>query len=770
MKRLLLFSVMCFISLSLVAQNKNKFDLANTLKGPNDQLSMSNPVSNITLIKGGYFTIGTTQGNSSLNLDDYNQITFGHPYALTSHPIIFADSAWVKPESLFNNFTQNLISSQDSLTAFFTDSVKFESKFIIVQQNSGNTIKFIFKLKNIDIGTHQLGLGFKFDPSIGNNGDGYPYIGGNFIQKDSIINSAVPSTFELWERDSYPKGIGTEFSFTSGSPSELIFANWSELQSGNINSNTNLKLLYDLCLQAKWNTQTINSGQEIEYSFILNFLSPEFTSNPFLRWDLTSFLSIENNALYPLEQTTTAEVFNPLPATISGCALSSPDSGMTNDWTSPSTFNINGNSSKMVTVPIEISEWYSDTIFDVYLKLKQSGVETDFLKRRIFVPAGPISNIGLNVSIDSVSVFNYPEVQVFFDAANSNTGQVISNLKKVNVFPEEDNVNIQNFTLQKDTAGGVNQADIAIILDVTGSMSNEIADVRDNIVEFADSLVQNGIDVRLGMVTFRDVVEDVFPFTSNVFDFQQFVALQNANGGDDADENSLEALHSGCQMGFRPEANRIFIWITDAGYHIAPSPWTNLTVNDVVSELISNSVKVYAIAPTNYQTQYFDQIVLNTGGDFYDINGNFRDVLLQISHLPGSNRYILKYNSAAQLSQLHTIKVELHYKGLGGYDIKTINFQKTHSQISCFPNPASDQVQLKIENSEKKECSLEIVDQLGRIIKTAELGNSSIISWNWKASDIGKQKINNGIYFLHVKYKDKEEIRTSEVVKIIFSN
>ncbi|MEI6854254.1 MAG: VWA domain-containing protein, partial [Bacteroidota bacterium] len=350
------------------------------------------------------------------------------------------------------------------------------------------------------------------------------------------------------------------------------------------------------------------------------------------------------------------------------------------------------------------------------------------------------------------------------------TGQLLNKLKPINVFPSEDNSPINYFTLAKDTAGGVNQADIAIILDVTGSMGNEIADVRDNIIEFADSLVQNGIDVRLGAVTFRDQVIDVYPFTNNVVNFQQFIALQNAAAGDDEPENSLEALHSGCQLAFRPEANRIFIWITDAPYHVYPNSYTNLTVNDVVAELISNSVKVYAIAPANLQAQWFDQIVLNTGGDFYDINGNFRDVLLQISHMSGSNRYVLKYNTAAQLLQMHTIKVEVHSMGLGGYDIISLNYQKALSQITCYPNPAKDQIQIDVDNPENKQCHLIVRDQAGRVLKSTPLGNSSLISTQWFTGSLSDQKLKNGLYYFQVVYTDNRNHSTSEVFKVVFTH
>ena len=641
---------------------------------------------------------------------------------------------------------------------------------MMVQQSAGSTIKCILCVKNIDAVDHTLGLGFTFDPAIGNNGDGFAKFGNHFLQQDTLINTSVPSLIQLWERDNSPTGIGVEFAFNSGAPAQIVMANWDEMQADLAWVPGNVQLIYDLCVQAKWGTQIVSSGQEIQFDFNINLLQPEFNSNAFLRWDMPSKLSVEQNVLFPLEQSTYVEVYNPNASALTQNKLHLTDSVMSSTWISSTSFNVNANDMIIKSVPVSISEYYHDTIIEVHLKLEQNSIVKDVLKRRVFIPAAPVSNTGLDITIDSISTFSYPEVQVFFDARNEITGQLLNNLKPINVFPEEDNSPVQNFTLMKDTAGGVNQADIAIILDVTGSMDGEIADVRDNIIEFADSLVQNGIDVRLGAVTFRDEIADIYPFTNNVINFQQFIAQQSATGGADESENSLEALYSGCQLAFRPDANRIFIWITDAPYHIAPNVNTNLSVNDVVSELIANSVKVYAIAPANLQTQWFDQIVLNTGGDFYDINGNFRDVLLQISRMSGSNRYVLKYSTTAQLYQMHTIKVEVHSMGLGGYDIVNFNFQKAPTLITCYPNPAKDYLQIEVNNPDKKRCCLIVRDQAGRVLKSTVLGNQSLISTEWLIGNLKEQKLKNGIYFFQVIYTDNQNNSSSEVCKVIITH
>ena len=46
--------------------------------------------------------------------------------------------------------------------------------------------------------------------------------------------------------------------------------------------------------------------------------------------------------------------------------------------------------------------------------------------------------------------------------------------------------------------------------------------------------------------------------------------------------------------------------------------------------------------------------------NFYDINGNFKDILLDVSNIGGQSRYILSYHSQQDLESLE-IELEIHY-------------------------------------------------------------------------------------------------------------
>ena len=296
------------------------------------------------------------------------------------------------------------------------------------------------------------------------------------------------------------------------------------------------------------------------------------------------------------------------------------------------------------------------------------------------------------------------------------------------VYDNEDR--ILDFTLARDTTGGLNNADIIFVLDVTGSMSGEIAAVRDNIIEFTDSLSYRGIDYRLGMVTFLDVIENVFDFTDDVQQFQMDVAAQYAHGGGDGPENSLDALSAASQFDFRENANRIIIWITDADYHINDNI-TQQTKEAVVGQLLSEGIQVHCIGTPMFQTDYYDQITMNTGGSYFDINGNFRDILLEVSRLNQSRNQMLSFYRAEPVNQNDVFKIEVHYAGLGGYSTMSFGSQQksltglSPTRLQVFPNPLSYQSKISLEGPIENSYDIRLYNINGQLLGFEEIRGQS---------------------------------------------
>ena len=783
MKKIIPFLFLFLLNFNVLPYDKMKFDLDfqtnqtfsfNKSTGRyTEYLTLRNNKTEFTLLSDGYFTIGTTGGLVQDSLDNNCQITFGHPYAMTSYPFFILDGNYKHPELYFNNYLQLLSAHGDTLRLKSTDFATVELQFDLIQQNNGENIRVEFTLINRDTIVHGIGLGLVLDPALGKWGDGYSFMDNQLITNDTLLQSSLPQSIEIWERGVTPKGIGLQFLFVGDPPNQIHIGNWFDL---NFSQTSLLPQLYDLTFKMDWSETQVLPLQEVKYSIDLTLLSPDFPNGIFLRADLPRFFSIENNILFPRSVTSLVEIFNNGVAFFQDVKLEVFGGGLIDDWVSPDSFYINSEEKVFKSAILNIPEIYEDQIINISLNAVNNSQFLDQLFRNVYIPAAPFSDTGLVVEIDTIITSNFPNLDLIFQSRVESTGQLLTKLRKENIFFYEDQTRIQNFIIEKDTSGGTNQADIIFVLDVTGSMTAEINGVKDNIVEFTDSLSYNGIDFRLGMVTFLDEIENVYDFTSDVQLFQQYVNQQYAHGGGEIAENSLEALMRATQFIFRPSANRIIIWITDANYHIN-NQYTQLTIQDVVNELLANAVVTHCIGDPYFQTLWYDPIVLPTGGNFYDINGNFRDILLEISRLPASGSYRISYYSNAATGVLHEVKIEVHYAGLGGSDIITFT-PSTKSdtkygspKISCYPNPFNPSVHIKIENPTRLKCEVNIFNILGQKVKhfSFNSGQESIRSI-WNAKNDSGHSVGNGIYFVQAVIDNNGGQKTIlPVQKIIYT-
>lgn len=109
---------------------------------------------------------------------------------------------------------------------------------------------------------------------------------------------------------------------------------------------------------------------------------------------------------------------------------------------------------------------------------------------------------GLAASLESCNSQHFPFV--FLNVRLTDGGTPVTSLTR------DDFECLENGARQTDsfevvppaTGGGVRLADVVFLIDTSGSMADEIAAVRNNVVSFAASLAASGIDFRLGLVRF----------------------------------------------------------------------------------------------------------------------------------------------------------------------------------------------------------------------------------------------------------------------------
>ena len=141
-----------------------------------------------------------------------------------------------------------------------------------------------------------------------------------------------------------------------------------------------------------------------------------------------------------------------------------------------------------------------------------------------------------------------------------------------NVQQEEAEV---NFYVRDRAKAAEKRADIAFIVDATGSMGDEIEFLKRDLMDILDRVKggQGEIGLRTGAVFYRDEGDDYVtkfsPFTDDYRKTIQYIAMQNAAGGGDLPEAVHSALEAGLQsLAWNTSARaRIAFLVLDAPAH-----------------------------------------------------------------------------------------------------------------------------------------------------------------------------------------------------------
>ncbi|MFQ5398253.1 MAG: VWA domain-containing protein [Anaerolineae bacterium] len=181
-------------------------------------------------------------------------------------------------------------------------------------------------------------------------------------------------------------------------------------------------------------------------------------------------------------------------------------------------------------------------------------------------------------------------------------------------------------TLQSG-GGGSQEArlDVLFLIDATGSMADEIFELKANIEAIAAQVdaLPSRPNVRFGMVAYRDrgdeYVTRLFDFTPDVQVFAEALAEVNADGGGDYPEDLNEALSRAIhEPEWRVEGavNLIFL-VADAPPHLDYGQQNHYAAESL--EAARRGIKIYPIASSGLDSQgeyIFRQLAQITGGRF----------------------------------------------------------------------------------------------------------------------------------------------------------
>jgi len=127
-------------------------------------------------------------------------------------------------------------------------------------------------------------------------------------------------------------------------------------------------------------------------------------------------------------------------------------------------------------------------------------------------------------------------------------------------------------------ARSVTKLDLALVVDVTGSMSDELNFLQAEIDSIVASLNRRHpeLDIRVGLTFYRDrgdeFVTRTFPFSGDIARARSDIGQQVASGGGDYEEAMQDALIRAARLDWRPDAIKSLLLVADAPPHPGDVP------------------------------------------------------------------------------------------------------------------------------------------------------------------------------------------------------
>jgi len=236
------------------------------------------------------------------------------------------------------------------------------------------------------------------------------------------------------------------------------------------------------------------------------------------------------------------------------------------------------------------------------------------------------------VNIIGIDPTSFPKiyVNVFVNTSCAKSGGLT-----VDDFTIKENgvvVDIESFDFSGSTTTG--KLDLAVVFDDTGSMIEEIYDMKSKVQDLIDEIESSGLDTRYALISFKDDVTIRTLWTSDADSFKDAVNDLYASGGDDTPENALDAIETALSLGFRSDAKKVILVITDAPSHQKGDGTiiSEYTKSEVKNDLMSSGVIFIAVSPDFEVSQepYVDirELAEDVGGLWIDIHSaDFSEIL-----------------------------------------------------------------------------------------------------------------------------------------------
>lgn len=190
---------------------------------------------------------------------------------------------------------------------------------------------------------------------------------------------------------------------------------------------------------------------------------------------------------------------------------------------------------------------------------------------------------------------------------------------------------IMSFIIQPIPAYAKSRIDMVFIIDSSGSMRSDINDVRSEINKFTQQLANQGLDYRLGLVSYEKY-PDSYSMTSNVETFRNNLRSIDVDGGT---ENGLDAIVEALdEYIFYDNAIKYFVLIGDEEIYSRGDRYSEQEVKNLLK---SNDIILTSVGESRNEKQFQD-IANATGGLYLELgtgfSTNLQTIFDQIQAIP----------------------------------------------------------------------------------------------------------------------------------------
>jgi len=149
----------------------------------------------------------------------------------------------------------------------------------------------------------------------------------------------------------------------------------------------------------------------------------------------------------------------------------------------------------------------------------------------------------------------------------------------------------------------VGAMDVALVIDTTGSMGDEMAYIQAELDSIVARLKRDAgnLDLRIGVILYRDEGDDYVvrstSLTGDIGSIRTMLAAQDANGGGDTPEAVDQAMIAAGKLQWRPDAAKALLLVADAPPH---GDRLDATI-DSTNRLRSRGVQIVPVAASGVE-------------------------------------------------------------------------------------------------------------------------------------------------------------------------